>query len=302
MAKKRIIRYALLLAGLLAIAATACSAQPRQTDRIGVVVSILPQAGFVEKVGGDRVEVTVMIPPGASPHTYEPKPSQLAALSRAGMYAAVGSGIEFELAWMDKLRDINPDMLVVDCSRGVELRAMTEEEAAAEEEEHEGEHGMMDPHIWTSPVNAQAMVRNICDGLVEVDPGNRSYYESNRDAYLQELTRLDTEIRERLSGLNNRTIMVYHPAFGYFAREYNLTMLLVEKEGKEPTPAGLTRLIEQAKEHNIKVVFAEPQFNPRSAEVIAGAIDGRVIFVDPLLKDYIENLRTIAGQIAGAMD
>jgi len=295
----------LVLAG---IAAAGCTSRGEQGDRIGVVVTILPQAEFVENVGGDKVEVTVMIPPGASPHTYEPKPSQLTALSQARIYARVGSGIEFELAWMEKLTAINKDMLVVDCSRGVELRTMTEEEIEAEEEghagkeEHEEEHGMMDPHIWTSPVNAQVMVRNICDGLIEVDPDNNSYYESNRDAYLQKLAQLDAEIRERLSGLTNRAIMVYHPAFGYFAREYDLTMLLVEKEGKEPTSKGLTRLIEQAKENDVKVVFAEPQFNPRSAEVIAGAIDGRVIFVDPLARNYIENLRAIAEQMALAMD
>jgi zinc transport system substrate-binding protein len=171
------------------------------------------------------------------------------------------------------------------------------------EHEEDGEHsGMMDPHIWMSPANARIMVGNICDGLVEVDPENRGFYEQNRDAYLQELTELDGEIREGLAGVVNRRFMVYHPAFGYFAREYDLTMIPIEREGKEPTAAGLTGLIEQAKAHDIRVIFAEPQFDPKSAEVIAEAIEGRVVLIDPLAKDYIGNLRLILNEMLLAME
>ncbi len=291
---------------LTAFSASGCETEDKQAEGIGVMVTILPQAEFVEATGGDRVAVTVMVPPGADPHTYEPTPSQMRTVSGARIYAAVGSGVEFELGWLDRLVATNRGMLVVDCSEGVELREMTEEEVEAEEEEHVGEEeehaGMMDPHIWMSPVNAQQMVRNICRGLVAVDPENSDYYEQNRDAYIERLAALDMEIREKLSGLENRTVMVYHPALGYFAREYDLDMLLIEREGKEPTPAALQRLIEQARERDIRVVFAEPQFNPRSAEVIAAAIEGRVVFVDPLARDYIDNMRAIAEQMARAAD
>jgi zinc transport system substrate-binding protein len=210
------------------------------------------------------------------------------------MYAKVGSGVEFELVWMDKLLATNKDMLVVDCSQGVELQEMVTE--------HEDEHGALDPHIWMSPRNAQIMVQNIYEGLVQIDPANRVYYEQNRDTYFQELTQLDQDIRDGLSGVTNRSFMVYHPAFGYFAREYNLTMLPIEKEGKEPTPAGLTSLIKQAKEHDIKVVFAEPQFNPQSAGVIAGAIDGKVIFINSLARDYIINMHNLLDEMVQEME
>jgi zinc transport system substrate-binding protein len=211
--------------------------------------------------------------------------------------------VEFELTWMDKLIAQNEDMLVVDCSQGVQLREMvTPDEHDHEDAEDEQEHGAMDPHIWMSPVNAQIMVRNITDGLIQVDLENRSYYEQNRDAYLQELARLDQDIRDSLAAVQNRVFMVYHPAFGYFAGNYDLTMLPIEDEGKEPTPAGLQHLIEQAVEHDIHVVFAEPQFNPQSAEVIADAIDGRVVLTDPLARDYIENLRAIADEFVRAME
>jgi zinc transport system substrate-binding protein len=285
----------LVLITCLMAAAVACPQQTEANNQLGVVVTILPQAEFVESIGGDKVDITVMVPPGASPHTYEPAPSQMAALSRARLYAKVGSGVEFELTWMDKLIAQNKDMLVVDCAKGIELQQM----AAGDEDEPAGG---MDPHIWMSPQNAQIMVRNIADGLIQIDPDNSACYEQNRDAYLEKLAQLDQDIRGGLAGVKNRVFMVYHPAFGYFASCYDLTMLPIEAEGKEPTPAGLQYLIEQAKEHNIRVVFAEPQFNPQSAKVIADAIDGRVVLINPLARDYIENMRILMGELIQAME
>jgi zinc transport system substrate-binding protein len=146
------------------------------------------------------------------------------------------------------------------------------------------------------------MVRNICAGLIEIDPGNRRYYEQNRDAYLQQLAEIDREIIDSLAEVENRRLMVYHPAFGYFAREYDLTMISIEKEGKEPTAASLAHLIEQAKAYDIRVIFAEPQFDPKSAEVIAKAIGGRVVLIDALAKDYIGNLRLIRNEMLTALE
>ncbi len=289
----------LVLATSLVTLAASCATRTEATDKIGVAVTILPQADFMESVGGEKVDITIMIPPGASPHTYEPTPSQITALSKAKMYAKVGSGVGFELVWLDKLVDANKKMLVVDCSQGIELQEMLGEN------EHEGEkheHGAMDPHIWMSPLNAQIMVQNIYEGLVQVDPDNMTYYEQNRDDYLQKLTKLDQDIRDGLSRITNRVFMVYHPAFGYFAKDYNLTMLLIEEEGKEPTAADIAHLIEQAKEYNIKVVFASPQFNPKSARVIADAIDGKIVFINPLAKEYIVNLRILLDELVLAME
>jgi zinc transport system substrate-binding protein len=223
--------------------------------------------------------------------------------------------VEFELVWMDKLLATNPDMLVVDCSKGIELHEMDEgdeHEHEEEEEPHEDEHEYneeeehhhegADPHIWMSPANAAIMVRNIGDGLITADPDNESFYRQNRDAYLQQLEEIDREIRDSLAGVENRRLMVYHPAFGYLAREYGLTMISIEKEGKEPTASGLTDLIEQAKAHDIRVIFAEPQFDPKSAEVIAKAIGGKVVLIDALAEDYIGNLRLIMNEILLALE
>jgi len=257
-------------------------------EEIGVVVTIPPQREFVESVGGDKVKVTVLVGPGANPHTYEPKPSQLAALAEAEMYVKVGSGVEFELAWMDKIISLNKDMLVVDCSDGVELLTL------------EGQ-GSPDPHIWLSPRNAKIMVENIYAGLVELDPANQQYYAQNKEEYLQELDRLDEDIVQSLSGVSNRKFLVYHPAWAYFARDYNLEQIPIEKEGKEPTPQGIANLVEQAKENGIKVIFASPEFNTASARVIANEIGGEVVLIDPLGENYLENMRQAGEALAEAL-
>jgi len=248
---------------LVSIILIAGCVQQRQaeTRKIGVVVSILPQSRFVERIGGDKVQVTVMVPPGASPHTYEPTPSQLVEVSKAKMYAKVGSPVEFELVWMDKIVSANKEMIVVDCSKGVKLMTMEEEHEHKHEEEHEHEeehhhHEGYDPHTWLSPKNAKIMVENIYQGLIQVDPTNQDYYAINKEAYLKELELLDKEIEKILSGKNNRKFMVYHPAWGYFARDYNLEQIPIEAEGKEPTAQGIENLIEQAKKHKINVIFA----------------------------------------------
>jgi zinc transport system substrate-binding protein len=277
-----IVTSILLLSTIWLTAAAGCSSNSFSSQKFGVAVSIMPQADFIENVGKDKVNVTVMVPQNANPHTYEPKPNQMKNLSEAKLYAKVGSGIEFELVWMDKILSTNKNMLIVDCSKDLQFIKMTAEDS------DEGEsHGGLDPHIWMSPANAKIMVSHICDGMIQIDSSNKAYYEQNRDVYLQKLTQLDKDIRDGLANVKNRKFLVYHPAFGYFANEYNLTMLAIEEAGKEPTAAGIARVIQQAKENNIKVVFASPQFNQQSARVIADGIGGTVVLVDHLAKDYM---------------
>jgi zinc transport system substrate-binding protein len=260
------------------------------SGKMVVAVTILPQAGFVENIGGDKVEVVVMVPPGASPHTYEVTPGQMTKLSNAKMYAKVGSPVEFELAWMDKLIAVNKSMLVVDCSRGIEFMTSADPDESGQ-----------DPHIWLSVKNARVMVQNICDGLVQVDAANKSYYEENCADYLEKLTELDSELAEDLSGVKNRSFIVFHPAFGYFARDYNLKQIAVEQGGKEPDADYIVRLIEEAKEQGIRVIFVSPQYSTKSAESIAREIGGKVVIIDSLAKDFIGNMRAIESAMKQAM-
>ncbi len=275
-----------LFAVFCAIVVSGCAlpdATPEDDGKVKVVVSILPFADFVEKVGGDRVSgVSVMIPPGASPATYEPTASQLRDVSDADVYVMVGSGIGFEKAWMNKIREMNEEMVVVDCSSGVEIVDN-------------------DPHIWLSARNAKVMVENIYEGLVEADGGSEDYYSLNQGKYGLELDMVDMEIENVISGVSNRKFMVFHPAWGYFARDYNLSQVAVEVEGKEPSSADVLKLVEFARDNDIKVVFVQPQFSAKSAGVIAREIDGRVVAVDALARDYIGNLRIVSKSFADNM-
>jgi zinc transport system substrate-binding protein len=277
----------LILLAVIAIYYFAGDKSESSNGKIGVVVTVGPQEEFVKRVGGDRVNVTVMVPSGADPHTYEPLPSQMKQVQDAEIYFQVGSGIEFELTWMDKLISMNPQMKVVNSSAGIELIPNT-----AEQEEGS------DPHVWVSPKNAKIMVENIYQTLIQTDPQNKDYYTKNRDEYLKQLDELDKNITQTLSGKNNTKIMVYHPAWAYFCRDYNLQQISIESEGKEPTAQGIANLVDQAKKENITVIFVSPQYSSSNAEVIASEIGGRVVLVDALSENYLENMKKVAEAFA----
>ncbi|RZN36297.1 MAG: zinc ABC transporter substrate-binding protein [Methanosarcinales archaeon] len=250
-------------------------------DRISVIVSIPPQKEFVESIGKEKVSVSVMIPPGASPVTYEPGPGQLRGFSRAELYVRIGH-IPFEKAWMDEIAAANPDMEILDSSEDIEIIEN-------------------DPHIWLSPALVRLQVEHIAGSLIEIDPDNKDYYIRNKESYLKDLNDLDADIRKNLSGIHNRKFMIFHPAWGYFAREYRLEQIPIEVEGKEPSAADLARLVDTAKANNITIVFAAPQFNPESARVIAEEIGGTVISIDPLAEDCAANMRAVSGILSRYM-
>jgi zinc transport system substrate-binding protein len=293
-----LITKCIAIVGILLIA-SGCVVNDEDKEKITVAVTIAPQRGFVNAIGGDKVDIVLMVPPGAEPHTYEPSPSQMLALEKADIYAKVGSEIEFEIMWFDKLVSINPNMKIIDCSRGVILKESTEMDDHSEILDLE--ETRLDPHIWLSPLNAIEMVRNITEGLVEVDPGNSDYYMNNRDFYINSLQRLDSEIRDSFEGIEKRLFLVYHSAWGYFASTYNLEMITVEKEGKELTPAGLASVIDQINEHSISVIFVSPQFNTQSANTIAQETNCTVAFIDPLAEDYITNLQYVINKFKESM-
>jgi len=264
-----------------------------QQDKMNVIVTIMPQAEFVESVGGDKVDVVVLVPPGASPHTYEPTPSQLTQVSEANLYFKMGSGIEFENAWMDDIEGVNPSLKIVDCSKNIELIEMNGEEHEEEHEEHEHSHGGLDPHIWNSPKNVKIIVENTYQALAADDPENTAYYRSNADNYKAQLDTLDSSIEDSLENKKNRMFIVFHPAWGYFAHDYDLEQVAIEEAGKEPTAQNIQHIIDEANEHDIRVIFASPQFSTDSANTIAGEINGSVVLINPLDKNYLENMQNI---------
>jgi len=272
------------LVGVLCILTlTGCSSAATQAPAesagmLNVVVSIVPQQYFVERIGGEQVNVTVMVPPGFSPATYEPRPEQLQALSEADAYVRIR--VPFEDAWMERIASANEDMLIVDESEGIERI------------------GGKDPHIWLSPRLVKMQAQTIYDGLVELDPDHEAEYKANLDTFLADLDKLDAGIQETLSGLESRKFMVFHPAWAYFARDYSLEMIPVQIEGSEPSAAEMAGLIQTAQENNIRVIFAQPEFSTESAKAIAEEIGGQVLLISPLAPDWLDNLHRVADTFA----
>lgn len=273
--------YIVLIGALLLLTAGCTTGTGTDTvaERIVVGVSILPQAEFVESVGREHVEVIVMIPPGASPASYEPVPEQMLDLVRAEMYFKVGSPLPFEQVYLSRLVDQNPDMRIVDSSAGIEILDN-------------------DPHIWNSPSNVMIMAGHIAAGLSKADPQNEDEYHKNAAEYIQQLEELDSEIKGILRESEGKAFMVFHPSWSYFARDYGLVQIPIETEGKEPSAKELQQLIHVAKSGNITVIFASPQMSLASPQVVAQQINGEVIIADPLAPDFSANLREVAIRIA----
>jgi len=264
-------------AALIACASPPEAAPGAPSDAIRVWVSIVPQKYFVERVGGDRVQVEVMVPPGFRPESYEPKPSQIEGLAEADLYVRIG--VPFEETWMPRIEAANEEMLVVDESAGIERIDD-------------------DPHIWLSPRLVKVRAWTICEALVELDGEHEGQYRANLDGFVKDLDDLDATIERTLSGLEGRKFMVFHPAWSYFARDYDLEMIPVQAEGSDPSAAEMAELIRTARANNIKVIFAQPEFSTESARTIASEIGGEVLLISPLAPDWMDNLRRVAEAFA----
>jgi zinc transport system substrate-binding protein len=304
-------------------------------ERLPVFVSIVPQKYFVQQIGKELVDVQAMVRPGASPATYEPKPKQMADLSKTKIYFAIG--VPYENAWLEKIAAANPDMQVVHTDHGIDKRAMAahhhhDEEHAEEHHDtdhHEAEHGHekdghheegahdhhaeaehdedhhehagLDPHIWLSPPLVKIQARNILDALQKADPAHGSVYEANFKAFTAQIDQMDADLKKTFAGKKGLQFMVFHPAWGYFADTYGLEQVPIEIEGKDPKPAQLKELIEHARENDIKVVFVQPQFSTKSAELVAREIGGQVAFANPLAEDWMANLGEVADKFESAL-
>jgi zinc transport system substrate-binding protein len=283
-------KISLLVLLLLVPILCGCISQKDGSEQVRVVTTIIPLGEFAKAVGGDRVAVSVLVPPGADPHTFELSPSQIREVANADAYMENGVGLE---SWMGNILKVNSHMLVVDTSRGVSL--IGGEAASA------GSTRTMDAHIWLSPRNAMSQVQNICDGLISLDPAGKDYYINNRDSYITKLKELDAYLNKTFAGTEKKKFVVLHPAWVYFARDYGLEQISIEAEEKEPGPRYLAEVVDVARANNITTVFVEPQYNPKMAEVIAKEIGGKVVSIDDLSPDYIDNLKSVGEKIAESL-
>ncbi len=277
-------------------------------EKIEVFVSIAPQAYFVRRIGGGRVDVSILVPPGKSPATYAPSSDQMVKLSRTSLLFTVG--VPFETVLIPKIRTMAPNLDIVDTRKGVPLRTFDDGDELPQDPKHEShdvtethhhEKESIDPHIWMSPVLVKIQARTMCDALSALAPEDETLFRSNLEIFQRDLDLLDQTLAAALRPLRGETLFVFHPVFGYFADAYGLKQLAVERGGKTPKGKDLVTFIRLAREHHVRVIFVQPQFDQRVAEKIASAIQGAVIPLDPLSEDYIENLSRMAQTIRNSL-
>jgi zinc transport system substrate-binding protein len=279
--------------------------------KLNTVVSILPQKTFLEQIGGDKVNISLMVKPGNSPHSYEPKPSQMVAISKAKLYFAID--IEFEHVWLDRFLNQNKNLKVIDVSKGIKKLPIQKH---SHDDEHHHEHGHyahhehhdkdkhdehnenLDPHVWTSVSNVKIIAKNIYEALASFDKPNQAYYKSNYDKFLSKLDETDKKIKSILSKSHDAKFMIFHPAWGYFAKEYDLIQVAIESGGKNPKPKHVMKIIEEAKEENIKAIFTSPEFSDKVSKQIAKELGIPVKKVSPLNPKWSQNLINFAKAIA----
>ncbi len=261
-------------------------------EKVEVFVSIPPQKWIGEQIGKELVNIHVLVDKGQEPHVFEPRPRQILALSRAALF--FGVDLEFEHVIRGRLEMTSPHLRMVDTTAGVKRIPM--------QADSHGHGATLDPHVWLSPENMKSMAASMTKALAYEDPQHRRDYEANLAELNRKLDALDQEIAERLAPFAGASFFVFHPAFGYFAHSYKLHQEAVETGGKSPTPKVLSALINKARAKGVKVIFVQPQFDPKSASVVAAAIGGKVVPLNPLAEDVGENLKIMADRIAQALE
>lgn len=287
---------------LFALIISGCSVPQNEPDAKDVIfVSILPQQYVVNQLANGVFDVEVMLPPGSNPHIYEPTPGQIRKLSKAKAYIRVGH-IGFEKAWMEKISSANPTMVVFDQSIGVNFIRNENAHDHAHSDGHAHNHGVVDPHIWLSPVEMNVQAVNISQYLTELMPDSARFFQANLNRFKENVAAVDKKISSLLSNTKRKSFMIYHPALTYFARDYNLEQLTLEFEGKEPSGKYITELIELTKENNIKTVFIQREFPIERAEMLANELQANVQVLDPLEYDWAVNMLNMATKIQKALN
>jgi zinc transport system substrate-binding protein len=301
-----------MTAALAILACAGCT--PHANDladgRLPVFVGIPPLAYLVEQIGGARVRVGVLLQAGQDPHTFEPMPQQILALNKTRLFFQIG--MPFERILLDKVRQGNERLVVVDTARGIQKRAMDDaygdhalepsgREGARQENRGHPAGGELDPHIWLAPRLLKQMAQNIAAALERADAAHARVYAKNLDALSARLDALHEEIGRMLEPYRGKRFYVFHPGFGYFADAYGLKQVAIEEGGRPPTPKQLQTLISSARNDHVKVIFVQPQSPQQSAQVIAEAIEGKVVTIDGLAKDVPRDIEDMASKIDAAL-
>jgi len=243
---------------------------------INISVSIIPEISVVKAIVGDKANISAIVPIGASPHTYQPKPSQMIKLSKSNIYFAIG--VEFEKVWLKKFSSQNPNLKIVRLDKSIEKINNN-------------------PHIWLSITNLKIIAKEIYNSLIMIDNKNRTFYKKNYENLLIKLNNCSHDIKDILSKKQNGTFMVFHPAFTYFAKEFDLTQIPIEIDGKEPSLKELLKVIKEAKKKKIKTIITSPEFSDKSAKIIAKELDATILKISPLSPNICNSLKSIVDNL-----
>ena len=252
-----------------------------------VFVSIAPQKFFVERIGGNEIQVEVMVKTGESPATFNPNPKKMSHLAYAKLYFSIG--VPFEKVWISRIKNIQPKLKIIPLNKNT----------TPSSDHHQGEG---DPHIWLSPPLVKKMVAQIEVALSRQRPEKSAFFKKNYQALIKDIDKLDQEIRQIFAKSKKHTFMVFHPAWTHFAETYSLKQISIEHQGKEPGPRALQEIINVGKKQNIKIIFVQKQFGLTVAKKISKMIGATVREMDPLAENYIDNMRSTAQAISGAIN
>ena len=290
---------------LTALFMISCSGTPKEQNEKPVLsVSILPQQYFVQQIAGDMFQVNVMIPPGASPATYDPSPAQLAALTKTDLYLMMGY-TGFEMSWTEKLQSTNPGMHMVNLSQGIDLimekslhdhnSNQVPDQTPSHGDGHH--HGGIDPHTWLSPRNVKIICENLQKALTETYPEHEETFRTNFNAFAVRLDSLDRAISNELEHVKPVSFFTYHPSLSYYARDYGLTQIPLELMGKTPSASYLRELVDTGKEKKIDIVFLQMQFDQHNAEVLAREIGAEIVQINPLDPEWFQQILFITEKL-----
>nr|WP_288827250.1 metal ABC transporter substrate-binding protein [uncultured Clostridium sp.] len=281
----RTVKAVLFTAAVSAALLSGCGRKKEadNSGKLSVMASFYPMYDFAVKIGGDKVDVTNMVPAGTEPHDWEPATKDITSLEKADVFVYSGAGMEH---WAeDVLKTLkNKNLTVAEASSGITLMKGHEREEGESQEAESEEHGEFDPHVWLSPVNAKKEMENIKDAFVKADPENEAYYQANYETYAGKFDELDKKFKDTLSPLPNKSVVVAHEAFGYLCNAYGLTQMGIEglSPDSEPDPARMAEVIDFVKENKVKTIFFEDLVSPKVAETIAKETGAKTEVLNPL--------------------
>ena len=272
------------------------TADTSSDKKLKVMASFYPMYDFATKVGGDKVEVTNMVPAGTEPHDWEPAATDIKNLEDADVFIYNGAGMEH---WTEDVQNSldNKDLTVVEASKGLPLLEGKEEEEdesadsdsaenadKEDSSDSESEEVTYDPHVWLNPLNAKTEMENIKNAFVEADPDNKDYYEQNYETYAEKFDQLDQEYKDGLSNTKSKDLITSHEAFGYLCQAYGLNQVGIEglSPDSEPDASRMDEIIKFAKENNVKTIFFEEHVSPKVSETIADEIGAKTAVMNPI--------------------